>query len=87
MPTNLWLWEEIQETVKDKIVEKMTGVEIMLMNGDKMKSEEVLDVGSYYYILNGRHITSIKKTQVAQIQWKTRKTTNDSSKFIKSDNA
>ena len=87
MHNKLWLWEEVQETVKDKIVEKMTGVEIMLMNGDKMKSEEVLDVGSYYYLLNGKHITSIKKTQVAQIQWKTRKTTNDSSKYIRGNNA
>jgi len=66
-------------------MEKLTKVKIMLINGDKLDCEEVLDVGNNYYYIKGNNVREISKSQVAQIQWFEKETTNDSSKYIKGD--
>ena len=66
-------------------MEKMTKVRILLMDSSAINSPEVLDVGNYYYLLNGQNINQIAKSDVAQITYATREETHDSSQFIKED--
>ena len=79
------MWQIFKNEIKDTILEKLTGVNIMLLNGDQMFSEEALDVGMYYYLLKGKKIYQVKKTDVAQITWNTKETTSDNSKYVKPD--
>jgi len=66
-------------------MERLTGIKIMLENGDSMTSDEGLDVGSYLYLFKGKKIHQIKKSQIANITWKTKETTSDNSKYVKPD--
>ena len=66
-------------------MEKLKEVNIMLLDGSKTKAPEALDVGQYYYLLHGKNITQVKKSDVAQITYSSKETTNDNSKYVKPD--
>ena len=66
-------------------MEKLKDVKILLIDGSRISASEVLDIGSYYYLMTGPNVEEIKKTNVAEIQWRTKEPTNDSSKYIKNN--
>ena len=66
-------------------MEKLVKVKIMLIDGGQTKAPEALDVGQYYYLLNGKKINQVKKSDVAQITYDSKEETNDNSKYIKPD--
>ena len=57
----------------------------MLLDGSITKSKEAMDIGAYYYVLKGATVIAIKKTDVAQIEWRTKTQENDSSKYVRGD--
>ncbi len=65
------------------LMEKLTNVEMILFTHESLSTKEVLDVGGYYYILNGKNVRSIKKSDVGQIRYENKKSCNDSSKYVK----
>ena len=66
-------------------MEKLKEVKIMLLDGKNISIDEVMDIGQYYYLLNGKNIESIKKSDVADIKYKSKTKINDSSKYVKGD--
>ena len=64
-------------------MEKLTKVKMILIDGGQLKADEAMDIGAYYYVLKGKDVLPIKKSNVAHIECKTRTQENDSSKYIK----
>ncbi len=64
-------------------MEKLKKVNMILLDKEAIKVDEVLDIGQYYYLLDSKNIRAIKKVNIAWISWESKKQENDSSKYVK----
>ncbi len=64
-------------------MEKFKKVNIKMIDGSNIDASEALDVGQYYHILFGKHVQSIKKSDVKEISYGSKEHANDSSKYVK----
>ncbi len=63
-------------------MEKLKKVKMRLLDEIQIDASEVLDVGQHYYITHGKHVQTIKKSDVAEISWESKTKVNDNSKYI-----
>ncbi len=64
-------------------MEKLINVEMILLTHESLSAKEVLDVGGYYHLLEGKDVRSIRKVDVGQIRYDRKEPCNDSSKYVK----
>ncbi len=64
-------------------MELMINAKLHTIDNGLLRFNQVLNIGMYYYGLDGENVTAIKKSKVIHTECRTRKHINDSEAFEK----